>query len=44
VMGINAANQTVTVGDPEGGSEKISFDDFVHSNVNQYFTIVLPES
>jgi hypothetical protein len=40
VLAVNA-NQTVELGDPEGGSVKMSFSQLTHSNVNQYLMVVL---
>jgi len=44
VIGINNKTQTLTIGDPEGGSTVLRFDVFTDSNVNQYLTIVTSTS
>jgi hypothetical protein len=39
LLGVDSANQTVVVGDPEGGQETLSFETFQSTNINQYIAI-----
>ncbi|MET1065156.1 MAG: C2 family cysteine protease, partial [Arthrobacter sp.] len=39
LLGVNSSDQTVVVGDPEGGQETLSFDTFQSTNINQYIAI-----
>jgi hypothetical protein len=39
LLGVNSSNQTVVVGDPEGGQETLSFETFQSTNINQYIAI-----
>jgi hypothetical protein len=39
VLDVNASDQTVVVGNPEGGQETLSFDAFRSTNINQYIAI-----
>ena len=41
LLGVNSANQTVVVGNPEGGQDTLSFATFRSTNINQY--IAIPE-
>ena len=41
LLGVNSANQTVVVGNPEGGQDTLSFATFQSTNINQY--IAIPE-
>ncbi|WP_277527041.1 C2 family cysteine protease [Arthrobacter sp. ES3-54] len=39
LLGVNSSDQTVVVGDPEGGQETLSFETFQSTNINQYIAI-----
>ena len=39
LLGVHSSDQTVVVGDPEGGQETLSFATFQSTNINQYITI-----
>lgn len=39
LLGVNAANRTVVVGNPSGGQDTLSFAAFRSSNINQYIAI-----
>ena len=39
LLGVNAAKQTVVVGNPEGGQDTLSFATFQSTNINQYIAI-----
>ena len=39
LLGVNSSNQTVVVGDPEGGQETLPFATFQSTNINQYIAI-----
>ena len=39
LLGVNSSDQTVVVGDPEGGQETLSFETFRSTNINQYIAI-----
>ncbi|WP_090955977.1 C2 family cysteine protease [Arthrobacter sp. ov118] len=39
LLGVNTADQTVVVGNPEGGQSTLTFDAFQSSNINQYIAL-----
>lgn len=39
LLGVNSSNQTVVVGNPEGGQDTLSFATFQSTNINQYIAI-----
>ena len=39
LLGVNSSDQTVVVGNPQGGQETLSFDTFQSTNINQYIAI-----
>jgi hypothetical protein len=39
LLGVNSSDQTVVVGDPEGGQKTLSFETFQSTNINQYIAI-----
>lgn len=39
LLGVNSAEQTVVVGNPEGGQSTLTFDAFQSSNINQYIAL-----
>ena len=39
LLGVNSSDQTVVVGDPEGGQETLSFETFQSTNINQYIAL-----
>jgi len=39
LLGVDSSNQTVVVGDPEGGQETLPFATFQSTNINQYIAI-----
>lgn len=39
LLGVNSSDQSVLVGDPQGGQKTLSFDTFQSTNINQYIAI-----
>ncbi|CAH0143808.1 hypothetical protein SRABI26_00535 [Arthrobacter sp. Bi26] len=39
LLGVDSSNQTVVVGDPQGGQDRLTFETFQSTNINQYIAI-----